>query len=112
MPLHATTATPAHIPNHTVPLLLRPLLREQELEVIVGEGGRREGPRTLVARAVGVAAAEAVGAAQRHDLAVGEAHAVEDGAEVVSTTRGVGQAAVRGATVAEERGGGCGGRRR
>ena len=77
-----------------VPLLPRPLLPQQQAEVVVRDDGRGEGPGAVEAGAVGVAAAEGVGAGQGDDLPVVEAHAVEDGAEVGLLFGPVGEAAV------------------
>lgn len=79
----------------TIPLLPGPLLLEQKLIVVVCQGGRGEGPGTVVARAVGVATAEGVGTGQSNHLSVVEAHAAEDGADVLAVLGGVGEAAVR-----------------
>jgi hypothetical protein len=78
-----------------VPLLVGPLLLEQQLEVVVGHGGGREGPGPVVPRAIGVAAPERVGAGQRDHFLVGEAHAPEDGADVAAVFARVGEAPVR-----------------
>lgn len=77
-----------------VPLLVRPLLFDQQLEVVVGQRGGAEGPGAIVAGAVRVAAAERVGAGQRNHGAVVEAHAAEDGADVAAVLGCVGEAAV------------------
>ena len=77
-----------------IPLLPPPLLVQQQAEVIVADDRGGEGPGPFEAGAVRVAAAERVGTAQRDDLLVGEAHAAEDGAEVVPPLGAVGQAAV------------------
>lgn len=61
----------------------------------VGEGGRRPGPGAQVARAVRVAAAQAVGTDQRHHLLIAEAHAAKDGTDVVGPLARVRQAAIR-----------------
>lgn len=66
-----------------VPLLVRPLLLHEKLVVVVGEDGRGEGPGARETGAVSVAAAESVGTRESDDLLVVEAHAVEDGAEVL-----------------------------
>ena len=65
-----------------VPLLPRPLLPQQQPEIVVGHDGRGEGPGPVEPRAVRVAAAEGVRAGQGDDLPVVEAHAVEDGSQV------------------------------
>lgn len=78
----------------TVPLPPVPLLVQEQLVVLVGHDGRREGPRTIEAAAVGVAASEGVGAAQCDDLLVVEAHAIEDVAQVPVALAGVGEASV------------------
>lgn len=80
-----------------IPLLIRPLLAQQEAEVVVRHHDRGEGPGAVEAGAVGVAAAEGVGAAEGDDLAVVEAHAAEDGAQVGLLFGAVGEAAVGGA---------------
>ena len=77
-----------------VPLLPRPLLPQQQAEVVVRDDGRGEGPGAVEAGAVRVAAAEGVGAGQGDDLPVVEAHAVEDGAEVGLLFGAVGEPAV------------------
>jgi len=80
-----------------VPLLPLPLLFEQELEVVVGQNSRREGPGARVAGAVGVAAAQSVGTSKGNDLLIVEAHAVEDVAEVVLALSSIGETAIRSA---------------
>ena len=77
-----------------VPLLPRPLLAQQQAEIVVRDDGRGEGPGAVEARAVGVAAAEGVRAGEGDDFAVVEAHAVEDGAQVGLLFGAVGEAAV------------------
>ena len=77
-----------------VPLAPAPLLRQEQAEVIVRHDRGREGPGALEARAVRVAAAQGVRARQGDDLAVVEAHAVEDGAEVRLVFGAVREAAV------------------
>lgn len=79
------------------PLAVAPLLAQQQLVVVVGQGDGREGPGTLETAAVGVAAAESVGAGESDDVLVVEAHAVEDGAQVVVALGAIRQAAVRSA---------------
>jgi len=66
-----------------VPLLVGPLLFHEELVVVVGEDSRGEGPGARETGAVSVAAAESVSTRESDDLLVVEAHAVEDGAEVL-----------------------------
>lgn len=61
-----------------VPLLPHPLLVQEQLVVLVRDARRRERPRALEPGTVPVAAPESVRAAQRDDLLVVEAHAVED----------------------------------
>ena len=78
----------------SVPLPPRPLLPQQQPEIVVRDDGRGEGPGAIEAGAVGVAAAEGVGAGQGDDFAVVEAHAVEDGAEVGLLFGAVGEPAV------------------
>lgn len=78
----------------SVPLLPRPLLPQQQPEIVVRDDGRGEGPGAVEAGAVGVAAAEGVGAGQGDDFAVVESHAVEDGAEVGLLFGAVGEPAV------------------
>lgn len=60
-----------------LPVLLDPLGLDQEAEILVGKGGRRTRPGTGVSAAVRVAATEGVGAEQRDNLLVVEAHAIE-----------------------------------
>lgn len=78
-----------------VPLLLLPLLVDQQLEEVVGEDGGAEIPGAVVARAVGVSAAKSVSAAQRDDLAVVKSHAVKDVTDVALVLAGIGKTAVR-----------------
>lgn len=80
-----------------VPLLLGPLLLKKEAVEVVGHNGRREGPRTLVARSVGVASANGVATAKGDNLSVIETHAVEDVTQVLGALAGVGQTAIGGA---------------
>ena len=80
--------------GRSVPLLLLPLLVEQETEELVGENGRAEVPGSVKAGAVGVSAAQSVGTHQGHDLLVVEAHTVEDVADVLVVLGGVGQTSV------------------
>mmetsp|Transcript_4883 Transcript_4883/g.6962 ORF Transcript_4883/g.6962 Transcript_4883/m.6962 type:complete len:202 (+) Transcript_4883:276-881(+) len=78
--------------------LHEPILLFELHEELVGESGGRVGPWAPVAAAVGVASPEGVAAGEGDDLAVGEAHAVEDVAEVLggvdAAAVGVGEAAV------------------
>mmetsp|Transcript_1946 Transcript_1946/g.3340 ORF Transcript_1946/g.3340 Transcript_1946/m.3340 type:complete len:297 (+) Transcript_1946:388-1278(+) len=85
-----------------VRLLQRPLLLQQQAEVLVAEGGLRARPGPPVARAVLVAAAQRVRPDQAHRLPVGEAHPTEDVADVLDGRRlgahvRVGQTALGGA---------------
>ena len=80
-----------------IPILPPPLLVHQQPEILVRDRRRAKAPRTLEAAAVLVAAADGVCAAQSHDLAVVEAHAVEDGAQVILLLGAVGEASVGGA---------------
>lgn len=77
-----------------VPLLPLPLLVEEELVVVVGQNGGGEGPGTIEAGAVGVAAAESVSTGKSNDLLVVEAHAVEDVAEMVLGLGGIGKTTI------------------
>lgn len=77
-----------------VPLLPSPLLINQEAEEFVGENGRAEVPRTVVAGAVGVSTAERVSAAKSDHFAVIEAHATEDGADVVLALGSIGETSI------------------
>lgn len=81
----------------TVPLLPSPLLVNQETEEFVGENGRAEVPRTVVTGAVSVGTAERVSAAKSDHFAVIEAHAAEDGADVVLALGSIGETSVRSA---------------
>lgn len=81
----------------TIPLLVRPLLLEEQLEVVVGQGSGREGPGAVKAGAVGVAAAEGVGAREGDHGTVIESHAAKDGADVAAILGGIGQTAIRSA---------------
>lgn len=81
-----------------VPLLVLPLLLQQELVEVVGQHGGREGPRTLIARSVGVASANGVATAEGDNLAVVEAHAVEDVTQVLGALAGVGETAIGSAS--------------
>ena len=80
-----------------IPLLPAPLLVQEQAEIVIGDHGRREGPGPVEPGAVGMAPPQRVRAAQRHNLAVVEAHAPKDRAEVVLSLGAVGQAAVGGA---------------
>lgn len=80
-----------------LPLLPLPRLLQQQRVEVVGQHRRAEGPRALEAGAVGVAAAQGVGAGQGDDFLVVESHASEDGAQVLVPLRGVGEAPVGGA---------------
>lgn len=90
-----------------VPLAVRPLLLEKKLVIVVGKGGGGEGPGTLETGAVGVAAAKSVGTGESDNLLVVEAHAVEDGAQVLLLLGAVGKttvgSAVRDVTVVAAR---------
>ena len=77
-----------------IPLLPAPFLVQQQAEVVVADDCRREGPGALEAGTVGVAPSQGVGTAQRHNLLIREAHAAEDGAEVIGALGTVGQTAV------------------
>ena len=81
----------------SIPLPKTPLLAQQQPIVIIAHHSRAETPRSLKATAIGVAAAEGVGAAKGNDFAVVEAHAAEDGAKVLLFFGAVGEATVRGA---------------
>lgn len=74
----------------------RPLELEQQLEELVREPRRVVHPRTVEPAAVNVRPAQVVPARQRDDLLVGEAHAVEDEAQVFGALRAIGQTAARG----------------
>ncbi|KAI7968196.1 hypothetical protein EIK77_010366 [Talaromyces pinophilus] len=78
----------------TVPLPPSPLLVNQEAEELVGENGRAEVPRTVVAGAIGVGTAQRVSAAKSDHFAVIEAHAAEDGADVVLALGSIGETSV------------------
>ena len=80
-----------------VPLSEIPLLTQQQTIVIIAHDCRTEAPGSVETATIGVAAAERVGAAQSDNLAVVEAHAAEDGAEVFLLLGAVGKAAIRGA---------------
>ena len=60
-----------------------PFSVEQLLEVEIGEGGGGVGPGAFEAGAIGVAAAQAMGATEGDDLLVREAHAVKNVAQVL-----------------------------
>jgi len=77
-----------------VPLLPGPLLLQKQLVVVVGQSGGREGPGTVIARAVGVAATERMGTGQGDHFLVVEAHATEDGADVLLVLGSVRETAV------------------
>ena len=81
--------------QRSVPLARLPLELREVLEVRVVPFERIVRPRAVEARPRLVAAAERVRAAQRDDVAVVEAHPVENVAEVLRTLRGVGQSADR-----------------
>ena len=91
---HERLAARVLVLPRSVPLPPAPLLPEQEAEVVVGDDGRGEGPGTLEAGAVRVAAAEGVRAGQGHDFPVVEPHAAEDGAQVALLLGAVRKAAV------------------
>ena len=77
-----------------VPLPPRPLLIQQEAEVIVRHHGRAERPRAIEAGAVGVAPPEGVGAREGHNLPIVKPHAPEDGAQMALLLRPVRETAV------------------
>lgn len=54
------------------------LLIKQKLVEIVREGSRRESPRSVKARPIGVAPSESVGANKGDNLLIIESHPVED----------------------------------
>lgn len=82
--------------GRALPLAPGPLVVEQEVVVLVGESNRREGPRSVVSRAVSVAASKSVSTGKSNNLLVVEAHTVEDVTEVVLALRGVGETAIGG----------------
>ena len=60
-----------------------PLLFHKQSEVLIREGGGRVGPRTPESTSVGVTVPQAMRTAQRHDLAIIEAHAVKNVSDVI-----------------------------
>ena len=74
-----------------VPLTNVPLLVEEQLEKVIGKVGGGEGPGAIIARVLGVAAAETVSTNQGNHLAVVEAHAAKDVANVGRTLGSIGQ---------------------
>lgn len=84
--------------GRAAPLLPSPLLVSQETEEFVGENGRAEVPRTVVAGAVSVGTAERVSAAKSNHFAVIEAHAAEYGTDVVLALGSIGETSVRSAS--------------
>ena len=60
-----------------------PLLFHKQSEVLIREGGGRVGPRTPEPAPVGVTVPQTMRAAQRHDLAIIEAHAVKNVSDVL-----------------------------
>lgn len=81
----------------TIPLLRLPLLLDEQTEELVGENSRAEVPRAIEAGAVGVGTSEGVSANERNNLAVIEAHTVEDVTDVLLLLAAVGEPAVRSA---------------
>jgi hypothetical protein len=77
-----------------VPLLVSPLLVEQQLVVVVGHGGGREGPWAVEAGAISVAAAQSVRAGQSNHFLVAETHASENGADVAAVLGCVGETTI------------------
>lgn len=83
--------------GRTVPLSPRPLLLKQESEELVGEDRGAEVPRTLVTRAVPVCTTQGVGTDEGDHLAVIEAHASENVADMLLVLGSVRETSVRGA---------------
>lgn len=76
----------------------RPLLIKEELVEVVGEGGRAEGPGTIISRAVGVSTSNGVSTNESNHFAVIEAHAAEDSTDVVLHLGRIGETAVGSAS--------------
>lgn len=79
----------------TVPLLVLPLLVQQELVVVVGDNCWRERPWSRESTSVCVAAAQGVSTAQGDDLLVVEAHSAEDIAQMLVALRSVWETSIR-----------------
>lgn len=77
-----------------VPLLVSPLLLEKELVVVIGQGSGREGPGTVVAGTVSMAATEGMSTRQGDHGTVIKAHAAKDGANVAAALAGIGQTTI------------------
>lgn len=75
-------------------LLVNPLLREQELEELIGHDSRAEVPWTIVARSVSMGTAKGVSTTESNHFAVIKAHTAKDVSDMLLVLGGVRETAI------------------
>lgn len=75
-------------------LLVNPLLREEELEELVGHDSRAEVPRTVISGTVSMGTTQGMSTAEGNHFTVIKAHAAKDVSDMLLVLGGVGEAAI------------------
>ena len=75
-------------------LFVDPLLREEELEELVGHNSRAEVPRTVISGSVSMGTTQGVSTAEGNHFTVVKAHAAKNVSDMLLVLRGVGETAI------------------